>query len=457
MLSSLASYLFGSPATPDSSSQEANPAQQPNSNPSSDPSTDPTAGDVIEVTSSTPSVAGSQRSQPAVRSSNGKRGRNKRGKQQQRIQQQQQQQRKQPATITKLLTPSGETIDDDFDEDEWYIVEKEDEENDSLPRSDSEEELSVVEVTQQQRGATAVAAASTGGHGQAASSRRRQHLNSHSLYSGPRPQQQRNYLQRSRVARPLSISTHSPPRSVPPVQGLPLPLGLPLQLALPLPVALDTDNVSQSLYVASPSGSDQASQGAGAGVLMEESWYVTPPPCFTSIGPINMETSPFENLLIEHPSMSVYRSIRSTQEGTESFVNLDLGLSAELPQLQADPEAEPEVEPEPQSQVLREQRNNSARYDRHAAAQLKQQTLARQSQKVRINRDIYIVYIEGFNIFLCFQSNNKKQHQQLCRSAIKRANKVRDFQAKANRPRRSEMQHCKLVSGANNNRSKCCY
>ncbi|XP_070141300.1 uncharacterized protein TP53INP isoform X2 [Drosophila kikkawai] len=408
MLSSLASYLFGSPATPDSSSQEANPAQQPNSNPSSDPATDPTAGDVIEVTSSTPSVAGSQRSQPAVRSSNGKRGRNKRGKQQQRIHQQQQQQRqKQPATITKLLTPSGETIDDDFDEDEWYIVEKEDEEDDSLPRSDSEEELSVVEVTQQQRGANA--AASTGGHGQAASSRRRQHLNSHSLYSGPRPQQQRNYLQRSRVARPLSISTHSPPRSVPPVQGLPLPLGLPLQLALPLPVALDTDNVSQSLYVASPSGSDQAAQGAGAGVLMEES------------------------------CMSVYRSIRSTQEGTESFVNLDLGLSAELPQLQADPEgaeeAEPEAEPEAQSQALREQRNNSARYDRHAAAQLKQQTLARQSQK----------------------SNNKKQHQQLCRSAIKRANKVRDFQAKANRPRRSEMQHCKLVSGANNNRSKCCY
>lgn len=182
-----------------------------------------------------------------------------------------------------------------------------DEEDDSLPRSDSEEELSVVEVTQP-RGATASSSSSSGagagGHGPAASSRRRQHLNSHSLYSGPRPQQQRNYLQRSRVARPLSISTHSPPRSVP-VQGLPLPLGLPLQLALPLPVALaDTDNVSQSLYVASPSGSDQAGQGAG--VLMEESWYVTPPPCFTSIGPINMETSPFENLLIEHPRLVIF-------------------------------------------------------------------------------------------------------------------------------------------------------
>lgn len=34
---------------------------------------------------------------------------------------------------------------------------------------------------------------------------------------------------------------------------------------------------------------------------MEESWFVTPPPCFTSTGPILLETSPLENLLIEHP------------------------------------------------------------------------------------------------------------------------------------------------------------
>lgn len=42
--------------------------------------------------------------------------------------------------------------------------------------------------------------------------------------------------------------------------------------------------------------------------LMEESWFLTPPPCFTSAGPVHMETSPLENLLIEHPSMSVYNS-----------------------------------------------------------------------------------------------------------------------------------------------------
>ncbi|XP_026674495.1 tumor protein p53-inducible nuclear protein 2 [Ceratina calcarata] len=50
---------------------------------------------------------------------------------------------------------------------------------------------------------------------------------------------------------------------------------------------------------------DRAVEGATA---LEESWYVTPPACFTRAGPVNVETSPFEDLLIEHPSMSVYRA-----------------------------------------------------------------------------------------------------------------------------------------------------
>ncbi|XP_034121046.1 transcription factor SPT20 homolog isoform X2 [Drosophila guanche] len=408
MLSSLATFLFGAPAatceSASNSSNEVNPVQAV----CSDPCDNPSPGDVIEVTSSTPSVAGNSSNRGPVRASpNGKRGKNRRGKQQrnnqQQQQQQQQQQRKQqPASITKLLTPTGETpIEEDFDEDEWYIVEKEDEEDDSLPRSDSEEELSVVEVQQQQQ----PRASSTSCHGQATSGssrHRRQHINSHSLYSGPRPQQQRNHLQRSRVARPLSISTLSPPRSVP-----------PSSLA-------DLDNVSQSLYVASPSGSDHG-QALGLGLGLGQGG----------------------NVLMEESCMSVYRSIRSTQEGAESFVNLDLGVAAEAPQTELQEAAELELalelEPEQaqvqvQARALHEQRPNSARFDRHAAAQLKQEALARQSQK----------------------SNNKKQHQQLCRSAIKRSNKVRDFQAKSHRPRRSEMQHCKLVSGANNNR-KCCF
>lgn len=62
---------------------------------------------------------------------------------------------------------------------------------------------------------------------------------------------------------------------------------------------------------------------------MEESWFITPPPCFTAGGltTIKVETSPMENLLIEHPSMSVYAvhnpcpSLSEAHCGTEEFHN----------------------------------------------------------------------------------------------------------------------------------------
>lgn len=42
---------------------------------------------------------------------------------------------------------------------------------------------------------------------------------------------------------------------------------------------------------------------------MDESWFLTPPSCFSSAS-IQLEASPLENLLIEHPSMSVYHRRR---------------------------------------------------------------------------------------------------------------------------------------------------
>ncbi|KGL84787.1 Tumor protein p53-inducible nuclear protein 2 [Tinamus guttatus] len=62
-------------------------------------------------------------------------------------------------------------------------------------------------------------------------------------------------------------------------------------------------------------GADSLRDGVGRPVpsppvpcLMDESWFVTPPPCFTAEGPglDSMESNPMEDLLIEHPSMSVY-------------------------------------------------------------------------------------------------------------------------------------------------------
>uniref|UniRef100_A0A8C8SKD6 Tumor protein p53 inducible nuclear protein 2 n=1 Tax=Pelusios castaneus TaxID=367368 RepID=A0A8C8SKD6_9SAUR len=54
--------------------------------------------------------------------------------------------------------------------------------------------------------------------------------------------------------------------------------------------------------------------------LMDESWFVTPPPCFTAEGPspFRVESSPMEDLLIEHPSMSVYVTSNSIVMEKES-------------------------------------------------------------------------------------------------------------------------------------------
>ena len=51
------------------------------------------------------------------------------------------------------------------------------------------------------------------------------------------------------------------------------------------------------------------------GCSSRDSWIIAPPPCFTGsrVGELStIESSPLENLLIEHPSMSVYYSIPSS-------------------------------------------------------------------------------------------------------------------------------------------------
>lgn len=50
---------------------------------------------------------------------------------------------------------------------------------------------------------------------------------------------------------------------------------------------------------------------------MEGSWFVTPPPCFTRPNTFMMESSPLEDILIEHPSISVY-SPRPQPSSSES-------------------------------------------------------------------------------------------------------------------------------------------
>lgn len=84
------------------------------------------------------------------------------------------------------------------------------------------------------------------------------------------------------------------------------PCCAPSSARLPLPRHVDS-------FTAPPSpGAAPAPAGRPppAPSLMDESWFVTPPACFTAegpgLGPARLQSSPLEDLLIEHPSMSVY-------------------------------------------------------------------------------------------------------------------------------------------------------
>lgn len=63
-------------------------------------------------------------------------------------------------------------------------------------------------------------------------------------------------------------------------------------------------------------GDPKASSDLG----VAESWYVTPPPCFEG-SPVEMEENPLEDLLIEHPSMSVYGPRTRSQTRSTSREN----------------------------------------------------------------------------------------------------------------------------------------
>ena len=77
--------------------------------------------------------------------------------------------------------------------------------------------------------------------------------------------------------------------------------------------------------------------------ILEESWYVTPPSCFNASqgDSLSLQTSPLENLLIEHPSMSVYG------DPAEGWLAVEQSPAEETPQ--NDEPSETAVETRPHS------------------------------------------------------------------------------------------------------------
>ncbi|XP_033365072.1 tumor protein p53-inducible nuclear protein 2 isoform X3 [Bombus vosnesenskii] len=175
---------------------------------------------------------------------------------------------------------------------------------------------------------------------------------------------------------------------------------------------------------------------------LEESWYVTPPACFTRAGPVNVETSPLEDLLIEHPSMSVYRATAPsiapetpppTPDAPEERVVEEDALPnvASSAPVTATP-ASPERAPGRSQNGQQATRRPDTRDERPRARTEKRIVQLRSAQKVY----------------------EKRTTQALKRGRLERSNKLREvLSVKGKRPRRQDRLRIQN-SGANNNR-KC--
>ncbi|KDR14245.1 tumor protein p53-inducible nuclear protein 2 [Zootermopsis nevadensis] len=173
----------------------------------------------------------------------------------------------------------------------------------------------------------------------------------------------------------------------------------------------------------------------------EESWFLTPPPCFTSEGPIHMETSPLENLLIEHPSMSVYQHSSSThcslpcpRRRSGSTGTAPNSPASSLSGEEADP---PRPEPAEAEHVIEQT---------HSTAQA----------TPRQRHAIYSLHKQQERECLPIRSAQKLRQRRACqllkRNHLDRSNKAREINSRNKCQRRSD--HMQHHSGANNNR-KC--
>ncbi|XP_026223713.1 tumor protein p53-inducible nuclear protein 2 isoform X2 [Anabas testudineus] len=266
------------------------------------------------------------------------------------------------------------------DEEGWMLV--------NLPESDS------MMQAEDETGATVIA--------QSFPDRNLQkHQNTHMRTECPtpilhlNPKRRRTHKGRARGA-VASSDPQSCPSASPSDLGATTPVTLPRRARLSTPSSTPSMSPGSGSECGASGGSSRAGSERGC---MDESWFVTPPPCFTAEG-ATAEASPMEDLLIEHPSMSVYVSPNNLSMvsnsnlsvvGEESIVSLASSMSRA---------AEPATAPISHSTM-------PTRVSRGAAAQAG--ALAKVTQVARVQR-----------------SKARIERRHLGRNRIQRQNRTRE-------------------------------
>ncbi|EFN69506.1 hypothetical protein EAG_11563 [Camponotus floridanus] len=205
---------------------------------------------------------------------------------------------------------------------------------------------------------------------------------------------------------------------------------------------------------------------------LEEPWYEMPPAVFTQEGPIKVATSPMENLLIEHPSMSVYSVVSGTSPPVtpdtpppspdrwiEGQKDVDVGQTIDVPQ-NVPPAPPADLSSSTSSALCTVSTSLDSSLDRSNIDELSRRVVAElqaihndrlpasdsnNNNKARIGKQLRTAQERAQEML------QKRSTQSLKRARMERSNKVR--QAKGKRLRRQDrLRVCH--SGANNNR-KC--
>jgi len=217
----------------------------------------------------------------------------------------------------------------------------------------------------------------------------------------------------------------------------------------PSPSSASSDSESD----ASSAPSSTSASPIPANTMMDESWFVTPPPCFTYTNPINIETTPFENLLIEHPSMSVFgpslpvSSSLSSSPGSSSLPESSNSIIIEAPSRQGTVTHSQQLLP-----------NQSRQSSRRQQQQQNVQQRNRNNANNNLNSNLSATARAGLltewrNVLTPMQKAENMQVQKCCnKSYLDRQNKVVQHQ---NRHPNRKAKMMARPNGVCNNR-KCC-
>ncbi|CAG2107531.1 unnamed protein product [Medioppia subpectinata] len=199
----------------------------------------------------------------------------------------------------------------------------------------------------------------------------------------------------------------------------------------------DAQQTQQSIDKSCHSGADTAV----AHQAMEESWFVTPPPCFNSLSnPVIIETTPLENLLIEHPSISVFGP---------SLPPIDQRSPHYDQSLIPSPQSTPDMSSNGSTQVMSRRQMRALKRQ-----QQQQQSLAnRNTTQTNINVHIRTGVLDELKVLSAQQSREVcGQKSLMTKSNMDRQNKVL---VQRNKPQTRRAKMTLRPNGIYNNRKNC--